>query len=49
MTSHGIHTIDTGFVRPRFDAAYLVADGTNRLVNCPGTSPRPNPPPLAPG
>lgn len=22
--SHGIHTIDTGFVRPRFDAAYLL-------------------------
>lgn len=24
---HGIHVIDTGFVRPRFDAAYLVAEG----------------------
>ncbi len=28
MTSavHGIHTIDTGFVRPRFDAAYLIVE-----------------------
>ena len=24
---HGITAIDTGFVRPRFDAAYLVAEG----------------------
>ena len=23
---HGIHTIDTGFARPSFDAAYLVAE-----------------------
>jgi glyoxylase-like metal-dependent hydrolase (beta-lactamase superfamily II) len=25
--SHGIHAIDTGFHRPRFDAAYLVVEG----------------------
>lgn len=25
--THGIHRIDTGFVRPRFDAAYLVVEG----------------------
>ena len=24
--SHGIHVIDTGFVRPRLDAAYLVVE-----------------------
>lgn len=24
---HGVHAIDTGFQRPRFDAAYLVVDG----------------------
>ena len=24
--AHGIHTIDTGFVRPRFDAAYLLVE-----------------------
>ena len=24
--SHGIHAIDTGFVRPRFDAAYLIVE-----------------------
>ena len=26
MATHGIHTIDTGFGRPRFDAAYLVVE-----------------------
>ena len=26
MPEHGIHTIDTGYVRPRFDAAYLVVE-----------------------
>jgi glyoxylase-like metal-dependent hydrolase (beta-lactamase superfamily II) len=32
---HGIHTIDTGFVRPRFDAAYLlVEDGRGAFVDC---------------
>jgi glyoxylase-like metal-dependent hydrolase (beta-lactamase superfamily II) len=32
---HGIHTIDTGFVRPRFDAAYLIVeDGRAAFVDC---------------
>ncbi|HKR76547.1 MAG TPA: MBL fold metallo-hydrolase [Rhodanobacter sp.] len=26
MATQGIHTIDTGFVRPHFDAAYLIAE-----------------------
>ena len=31
----GIHTIDTGFVRPNFDAAYLVVqDGHAAFVDC---------------
>ncbi|HKT28556.1 MBL fold metallo-hydrolase [Dyella sp.] len=35
MTSHGIHTIDTGFVRPTFDAAYLlVHNGHGAFVDC---------------
>lgn len=42
MTAQGIHTIDTGFVRPRFDAAYLIVErnqaafvdcGTNQAVS----------------
>jgi glyoxylase-like metal-dependent hydrolase (beta-lactamase superfamily II) len=42
-TTHGIHIIDTGFVRPQFDAAYLVVEngrgafidcGTNHAVPC---------------
>ena len=38
MTAHGIHTIDTGFQRPRFDAAYLVVEqGRGAFVDC-GTS-----------
>ena len=33
--SHGIHTIDTGFVRPRFDAAYLIVqNGRGAFVDC---------------
>ena len=33
--SHGIHVIDTGFVRPRLDAAYLiVAQGRGAFVDC---------------
>ena len=33
--SQGIHTIDTGFVRPRFDAAYLmVENGRGAFVDC---------------
>ncbi|WP_329743251.1 MBL fold metallo-hydrolase [Dyella sp. A6] len=32
---HGIHTIDTGFVRPRFDAAYLlVENGRGAFIDC---------------
>ncbi|WP_426699613.1 MBL fold metallo-hydrolase [Rhodanobacter sp. Col0626] len=35
MTTHGIHTIDTGFVRPQFDAAYLVVeDGRGAFIDC---------------
>ena len=34
-TSHGIHTIDTGFVRPQFDAAYLIVEnGRGAFVDC---------------
>lgn len=33
--SHGIHTIDTGFVRPRFDAAYLVVENRRgAFIDC---------------
>ena len=33
--THGIHTIDTGFVRPRFDAAYLVVEsGRGAFIDC---------------
>jgi glyoxylase-like metal-dependent hydrolase (beta-lactamase superfamily II) len=33
--SHGIHTIDTGFVRPQFDAAYLVVEnGRGAFIDC---------------
>jgi glyoxylase-like metal-dependent hydrolase (beta-lactamase superfamily II) len=36
--NHGIHTIDTGFVRPRMDAAYLIVEsGRGAFVDC-GTS-----------
>jgi glyoxylase-like metal-dependent hydrolase (beta-lactamase superfamily II) len=32
---HGIHTIDTGFVRPRFDAAYLIVEnGRGAFIDC---------------
>ena len=35
MADHGIHTIDTGFVRPRFDAAYLlVENGRGAFIDC---------------
>ena len=35
MTVHGIHTIDTGFVRPRFDAAYLIVEnGRGAFIEC---------------
>lgn len=34
-STHGIYTIDTGFVRPRFDAAYLVVeDGRGAFIDC---------------
>jgi glyoxylase-like metal-dependent hydrolase (beta-lactamase superfamily II) len=33
--AHGIHTIDTGFHRPRFDAAYLVVEnGRGAFIDC---------------
>ena len=33
--AHGIHTIDTGFVRPRFDAAYLIVEnGRGAFIDC---------------
>jgi len=32
---YGIHTIDTGFVRPQFDAAYLVVEGDRAaFIDC---------------
>jgi glyoxylase-like metal-dependent hydrolase (beta-lactamase superfamily II) len=35
MTQQGIFTIDTGFVRPRFDAAYLVVqNGHGAFIDC---------------
>ena len=35
MPEHGIHTIDTGYVRPCFDAAYLVVEnGRGAFVDC---------------
>jgi glyoxylase-like metal-dependent hydrolase (beta-lactamase superfamily II) len=35
MPSRSIHTIDTGFVRPRFDAAYLIVeDGHGAFIDC---------------
>jgi len=34
-SNHGIHTIDTGFLRPRFDAAYLIVEkGRAAFVDC---------------
>jgi glyoxylase-like metal-dependent hydrolase (beta-lactamase superfamily II) len=34
-STHGIHTIDTGFVRPGFDAAYLVIEnGHGAFIDC---------------
>ena len=33
--THGIHTIDTGFDRPRFDAAYLIVErGRAAFIDC---------------
>lgn len=35
MADHGIHTIDTGFVRPQFDAAYLIVEnGRGAFIDC---------------
>ena len=35
MAAHGIYTIDTGFVRPRFDAAYLlIHNGHGAFIDC---------------
>jgi glyoxylase-like metal-dependent hydrolase (beta-lactamase superfamily II) len=35
MTTHGIYTIDTGFVRPQFDAAYLIVEnGRGAFIDC---------------
>ncbi|MEP6897863.1 MAG: MBL fold metallo-hydrolase [Rhodanobacter sp.] len=35
VSVHGIHTIDTGFVRPGFDAAYLIVEsGRGAFVDC---------------
>jgi glyoxylase-like metal-dependent hydrolase (beta-lactamase superfamily II) len=35
VSNQGIHTIDTGFVRPAFDAAYLVVEsGRGAFVDC---------------
>lgn len=35
MSNHGIHIIDTGFNRPRFDAAYLIVEnGRGAFVDC---------------
>lgn len=35
MPEHGTHTIDTGYLRPRFDAAYLVVEqGRGAFVDC---------------
>ena len=35
MSEHGITTIDTGFQRPRFDAAYLIVEnGRGAFVDC---------------
>jgi len=35
MPEHGIHTIDTGYLRPRFDAAYLlVENGRGAFFDC---------------
>jgi len=35
MPEHGIHTIDTGYIRPRFDASYLVVEsGRAAFIDC---------------
>jgi glyoxylase-like metal-dependent hydrolase (beta-lactamase superfamily II) len=35
LSTHGIHTIDTGFVRPQFDAAYLIVEnGRGAFIDC---------------
>lgn len=39
MPEHGIHTIDTGYVRPRFDAAYLLVENGRGAFIDSGTNP----------
>lgn len=35
LITHGIHTIDTGFMRPQFDAAYLIIEnGRGAFIDC---------------
>jgi glyoxylase-like metal-dependent hydrolase (beta-lactamase superfamily II) len=35
LAAHGIHVVDTGFQRPRFDAAYLIVErGRAAFVDC---------------
>ena len=35
VSTHGIHIIDTGFVRPQFDAAYLIVEnGRGAFIDC---------------
>ena len=35
IVTHGIHTIDTGFFRPQFDAAYLIVEhGHAAFIDC---------------
>jgi len=35
MVEHGIHTVDSGFQRPNFDAAYLIVEqGRGAFVDC---------------
>jgi len=35
VSTYGIHTIDTGFVRPQFDAAYLIVEnGRGAFIDC---------------
>ncbi len=36
--SHGIYTVDTGFHRPKFDAAYLLVDGSHAAFIDTGTN-----------
>jgi alkaline phosphatase D len=44
-----VHSVEEVHGGQNFEAAFLVEDGTNRLVATGVTNPRPNPPALAPG